>query len=257
MRVIVLGCGSSAGVPFIGCDCPVCTSTDPKNNRTRVSVYVETDEGVNILIDSSPDLRQQALRNGLRKIDAVLYTHDHADHAHGIDDLRSFNVLANAGIPVYGNAKTLGILSQRFPYAFMPKPDIWYRPCLMPNTLPDVPIHHFDVLGVPVTCFEQVHGRLKTFGYRIGDFAYSTDVNELPDSAFEALAGTKLWVVDCLRRAQSLSHSNLERTLQWVARIRPTMAVLTHMDHDFDYQSLFSELPAGVVPGYDGMVIKC
>src|SRR4051812_24921880 len=108
MRVTVLGCGSSAGVPFIGCDCPVCTSTEPKNKRTRVSVFVETDEGVNLLIDSSPDLRQQALQNNIRRVDAVLYTHDHADHAHGIDDLRAFNVLANKSLPIYGNAKTLG-----------------------------------------------------------------------------------------------------------------------------------------------------
>lgn len=255
MRVTVLGCGSSGGVPLIGCTCKVCTSGNPKNRRLRVSLFIGID-GRNILIDTSPDLRQQALTFGIRRVDAVLYTHDHADHTHGLDDLRSFNYLGGHSIPLHGDAKTMGTITSRFAYAFLPKPEnVWYRPSLEARALPNAPVHAFDVLGVPIIMFEQLHGTVKTVGYRIGDFAYSTDVKDLPPSAFEALAGVKVWVVDCLRYRESTGHSTLEKTLGWIGQVKPGLAVLTHMAHDFDYDDLSKELPAGVVPGYDGMVI--
>lgn len=254
MKVTVLGCGNSSGVPFIGCDCKVCTSKNPKNNRMRVSLFIEVN-GVNLLIDSSPDLRQQALRHNIRRVDAVLYTHDHADHTGGVDELRSFNHLENKELPIYGTQETLDTLKQRYSYVFMPRPEkIWYRPALIPHTLKDE--DKVEVKGVPVTIFEQLHGKVKTSGYRIGNFAYSTDTNALPDSAFEALKGVEIWVVDCLRYTTSPSHSHLEQTLGWIDRVKPRLAVLTHMAHDFDYDGLLSELPSGVVPGYDGMVLE-
>lgn len=253
MRVVLLGSGSSAGVPEVGCTCHVCSERNPKNQRTRASVFVEIN-GKHILVDSSPDLRQQALREGIARIDAVLYTHDHADHTAGVDDLRAFNVRANAPIPVFGNRATLDILQNRFSYAFLPKPErAWYRPCLIPHVLPDEPVFTFSAMGEMITAFEQVHGQVKTFGYRFGSFAYSTDTDQLPESAFQALEGVDTWMVDCLRYTPSYTHSNLERTLGWIARVRPRVAVLTHMAHDFDYQTLLSELPHGVVPGFDGM----
>ena len=256
MRVTILGCGSSGGVPVIGCDCSVCTSDNPKNKRMRVSVLVEAG-GINLLIDSSPDLRQQALCNSIRRIDAVLYTHDHADHTHGIDDLRSFNYLSDESLPVYGSAETLALLQQRFAYAFLPKPEsVWYRPSLIPHILPDEAVHHFNIGDIAITSFEQMHGKFKTLGYRIGNFSYSTDVDVLPETAFEALERTEVWLVDCLRYGKSYSHSNLENTLGWIDRVKPKLAVLTHMAHEFDYDTLAAELPPGVVPGYDGMVIE-
>jgi phosphoribosyl 1,2-cyclic phosphate phosphodiesterase len=213
---------------------------------------------MNIVIDTSPDFRQQMLRVNIKKIDAVLYTHDHADHLHGLDDLRQFNVLQKDVIAVYTNAEIMEVIRNRFSYAFLPKPaeNAMFRPSLIPHILPDVSIHEFSIGKTKITAFEQGHGKSKSLGYRIGDFAYSTDVNVLPDTAFAALAGVKSWVVDCLRYTPSYSHSHLERTLEWIDRVKPNQAILTHMAHEFDYDKLSSELPAGVVAGYDGMVLE-
>lgn len=256
MKVTILGCGNSTGVPAIGCSCEVCRSSNPKNKRSRVSVLVEG-KGVNLLIDSSPDLRQQALANGINRVDAVLYTHAHADHANGIDDLRSFNYLSGKSLPAYGNAHTLSNLSASFPYIFTPKTGKdFYGASLTAHILPDEPVHTLNIYGISVTCFEQLHAKTNTLGYRIGNFAYSTDVKQLPETAFEALEGVEAWVVDCLHYKEAFSHSHLAQTLQWIERVKPRLAVLTHMDHDFDYDRLSAELPAGVVPGYDGMIIE-
>lgn len=253
MRVTILGCGSSGGVPLIGCACKVCTSDNPKNNRSRVSLFIKTNEK-NILIDTSPDLRQQALREGIGRVDAVLYTHDHADHTHGIDDLRSFNYLSGNSIPIYSDEVTIKGITGRFPYVFMEKPqNVWYRPSLTAHSLPDVPVHEFSVFKTPITAFQQLHGKMKTLGYRIGNLAYSTDTNELPETALKALEGVRVWVVDCLRYSHSPGHSNLENTLRWIARVKPEQAILTHMSHDFDYDTLTKELPVGVIPAYDGL----
>jgi phosphoribosyl 1,2-cyclic phosphate phosphodiesterase len=255
MKVTILGCGASTGVPLIGCECSVCTSDNPKNNRLRVSVLIEIN-GINLLIDTSPDLRQQALNNHIRRVDAVLYTHDHADHTQGLDDLRAFNHLSNKVIPIYSRQRTIASLQQRFSYAFLPKPEnIWLRPCVEPVILPETATHDFTVAGIPVTMFTQNHGKTTSLGYRIGDFAYSTDTNGLPDSALEALHGVKVWIVDCLRYSESFSHSHLELTLGWIRQVKPELAILTHMAHEFDYDILSAELPSGVVPGYDGMVL--
>ena len=193
----------------------------------------------------------------MSRIDAVLYTHDHADHTNGLDDLRSFNKLANDAIPIYGTLETITSLKQRFPYAFSSKTEeIWYRPSLIPHILPDLPVANTAILDLQITVFKQIHGKVSTLGYRIGDFSYSTDCNLLPETAFEALKGTEVWIVDCLRYTKSYTHSHLEMTLAWIKRVNPRLAVLTHMAHDFDYNILLNELPAGVVPGYDGMVIE-
>lgn len=256
MKVTILGTGSSAGVPEVGCSCPVCTGGNPKNHRSRVSVLVEVG-GKRILIDASPDLRQQALKNGISSLDAVIFTHDHADHTGGLDDLRAFNVRSDAPLDVYASAETLEILQSRYGYAFLPRPErAWYRPCLVPHTLPSAPVFQVEVAGEMISGFEQAHGKIKTYGYRFGAFAYSTDVDVMPDSAFEALEGVDTWMVDCLRYTASYTHSNLERTLGWIERLKPRMAILTHMAHDFDYPVLLGQCPAGVVPGYDGMVLE-
>ena len=253
MKVTMLGCGSSAGVPFIGCTCAVCTSNDPKNKRTRVSVLVEIN-GKNILIDSSPDLRWQALREGITRIDAVLYTHDHADHTHGIDELRSFNYLSQDVIPLYGDEKTLSALRQRFAYAFLPKPENqWFRPSLATHVVVDKAVGNFSLFGEEIRYFELGHGKSKTVGYRIGNFAYCTDCDGISDESFAQLEGLDVWIVDCLSDKPSYSHAHLGLTLEWVKRAKPKRAILTHMNHDFDYQTLKASLPEGVEPGYDAL----
>jgi phosphoribosyl 1,2-cyclic phosphate phosphodiesterase len=255
MKITVLGSGSSGGVPLIGCTCAVCTSSNPKNVRKRVSLYIEIND-LKLLVDTSPDLRQQALMYGVTRVDAVLYTHDHADHTHGIDDLRSFNYLANKSIPLYGDAHTMDALAKKYVYAFGAPEKIWARPSLTAHSLPAAAIQAFTIENTSITAFEQLHGRFKSVGYRIGDFAYSTDTNELPETAFEALRGVDTWVVDCLRYTPSPVHANLEKTLEWIGRVKPRRAILTHMAHEFDYDTLRKELPARVEPAYDGMVIE-
>lgn len=256
MRITILGCGGSAGVPLVGCECKVCASDNPRNKRTRVSVLVET-QGKTLLIDTSPDLRQQALKAKLKHIDAVLFTHAHADHSSGLDDVRSFNYWAKETLPIYADKFTLDELQTRFAYAFGPKPEngIWTRPSLAGHKIRE-PLETFEAAGVKVQPFAQVHGKWRSLGFRIGDFAYSTDVNELPEDAFKALEGVRIWVVDCLSYKQSYTHSTVAQTLDWIKRVKPELAVLTHMTHDIDYATLAEELPAGAVPGYDGMILE-
>jgi phosphoribosyl 1,2-cyclic phosphate phosphodiesterase len=256
LKVTLLGTGSSSGVPEIGCKCLVCISNNPRNKRLRVSVLVEA-QGKHILIDTSPDFRQQALTNGITKLDAVLYTHDHADHIHGIDDLRAFNVMSNTALPVYADPRTLANLQQRFPYVFRSKPErAWYRPSLEPHEIPSNPLSEIDIAGVRVTPFWQNHADIQSLGYRFGNFAYSTDVNGFPEESFAMLEGLDVWVVDCLRQKPSYTHSRLEMTLEWIERLKPKRAILTHMAHEMDYDTLARELPPGVEPGYDGLVVE-
>ena len=255
MRVTMLGCGPSWGVPRIGGEWGACDPANPRNRRRRVSLLLET-SGANLLIDTSPDLREQLLDAGVRRIDAVLFTHAHADHLHGIDDLRSVNWLMQRGIPVFASAQALADISRRFGYVFDPvKPGAqlaYYKPVLEPQAI-DGP---FRAAGVDVMPFLQDHGFSKTLGFRIGAMAYSTDVIELDEAAFATLRGVELWIVDCIRRKPHATHAHLEKTLRWIARAKPRRAVLTHMDESLDYETLRRELPAGVEPGYDGLVIE-
>ena len=254
MKITMLGCGSSTGIPFIGCDCALCTSPNPKNKRMRVSILIEIN-GKNLLVDTSPDLREQALRFGIKQIDAVLYTHDHADHTHGIDELRSFNYLTNETIPIYCDQATADSLAKRFDYALKPKPDYWYRPSLEVHILPEAEVGNQLVENTPITYFKQQHGKIQTLGFRVGNFAYSTDVNMLPGCSLEALKGLDVWIVDCQGYGKFFSHASLETTLGWVELIKPKQTIFTHMGHEFEYEKLASELPPGIVPGYDGLTI--
>jgi phosphoribosyl 1,2-cyclic phosphate phosphodiesterase len=253
IRVTVLGCGPSTGVPVIGGNWGRCDPNDRRNRRRRVSVLVEVG-AVAILIDTSPDLREQFLDAGVARLDAVVMTHAHADHLHGIDDLRSVNRLMGKAIPLYAEAQTLAEIRRRFGYVLKPveEPGRYYKPTLIPHEIAGA----FEIAGILVVPFVQDHGFSTTLGIRIGGFAYSTDVTELGDSAFAALEGIELWIVDCLRREPHPTHSHLAKTLSWIARVGPRRAVLTHMDQSLDYRELSAELPEGVEPGQDGLVIE-
>ncbi len=252
MKVTLLGCGPSWGIPAIGFEWGRCDPADPRNRRRRCSVLVEGGGGA-LLIDTSPDLREQLLDAAAGRIDAVLLTHAHADHLHGIDDLRMVNRLMGKPIPLYADAHTLGEVERRFGYALQPgvpgKP--MYRPTLVPHAIAGP----FTAAGMPVVPFAQDHGYSTTLGFRIGPLGYSTDVTELDDAAFAALAGIELWIVDCLRREPHPTHSHVAKTLGWIARVKPRRAVLTHMDQSLDYRELSAELPPGVEPGRDGLVV--
>jgi len=253
VKIRVLGCGGSGGVPLIGDKWGNCDPGEPKNRRRRVSILVE-EGATTLLIDTSPDLREQLLDAGTSRLDAVLFTHAHADHLHGIDDLRSVNRLMRAPIPVYANTDTLEKIGQRFGYVFAPleSGDSFYKPTLVPHVIDGA----FEIAGIRIVPFEQDHGFSTTLGFRIGDMAYSTDVVDLDETAFAVLEGVELWIVDCLRYEPHPTHSHLAKTLSWVARVKPRRAVLTHMDIPLDYATLRRNLPAGVEPGYDGLTIE-
>ena len=254
MKITILGSGTSGGVPFVGCKCEVCTSDHPKNKRRRASILVET-QGKRILIDTSPDLRMQALDNDLATVDAVLFTHAHADHTHGIDDIRSFNHNANQPIDAYGDAETMAFLQKKFEYVFMPPvPEKgWYRPCLAPNI-----IEHskaFDIDGVEIIPFKQQHGKGFSVGFRIGNMAYSTDTNGFPEESLPYLQGLDCWIVTALQYKPHATHAHVDMTLEWVEQFKPKQTILTHMAHAIDYVTLQEKLPNNIIPAYDNMAV--
>ncbi|HEX3863955.1 MAG TPA: MBL fold metallo-hydrolase [Stellaceae bacterium] len=252
MKVTVLGCGPSWGVPAIGPDWGNCDPAEPRNRRRRTSLLIES-RGSVLLIDMAPDLRQQLLDAGVSHVDAVLLTHPHADHLHGLDDLRMINQLIGHAIPLYATSDALAEVQQRFAYAL--RPPTPGRPLYRPALAPRMITGPFTAAGMEIVPFMQSHGYSMTLGFRIGPVGYSTDVTELDDTAFAALAGIELWVVDCLRRAPHPTHSHLAKTLAWINRLAPRRAVLTHMEQSLDYRELAAELPDGVEPGYDGLTI--
>ena len=253
MKIRVLGCGTSSGVPMLGCDCAICTSDDPRNRRRRVSILVE-DGDTRLLVDTSPDLREQLLDARVTRLDAVLYTHGHADHVHGLDDLRSVNYHMNAAIPAYGTARTIKSVRERFDYVFSPPDGTWWtRPSLTPTAF-DMADGAFSVGGINVRPFSQGHGRSETTGFMFGGVAaYSTDVKTLEPDVLGMLKGIPLWIVDSLGYRDHPTHANLEETMAWVEQVKPGLAVLTHMSHQFDYDTLMGETPENVMPGIDGM----
>jgi phosphoribosyl 1,2-cyclic phosphate phosphodiesterase len=250
LKVTILGCGSSGGVPLITGNWGNCDPKNPKNNRTRASVLVQTQD-LNILIDTSPDLRQQLLRIGVDRIDAVLYTHTHADHVFGIDELRQIYMKHQRPIPIYADAKSLAYLQRTFAYIFH-ETDPLYPAFLKGNLFEGA----FHIQGVEVTPFLQDHGGQDSFGFRIGDFAYSTDFKEIPADSLAKLTDLNLWVVDCLRDEAHKTHTHYDHTMALIKQLKPQRAILTHMTQYLDYESLRKRCPAGVEPAYDGMVVE-
>jgi phosphoribosyl 1,2-cyclic phosphate phosphodiesterase len=256
MKLTILGSGSSAGVPIIGCDCAVCSSSNPKNDRGRCSALVEVD-GKRLLIDTSPDLRRQALDNDFKTVDSILFTHAHADHTHGLDEVRTFNFHADKPIAMYANKATYEELNVRFDYAFFPKEEKygWFRPCLEPNIVK--PNDVLTIEGVEVEVLHQLHGKAgETLGFIFNNkLAYCTDLNYLSEQTLERLHGIDVWVVGCLRREEAPTHAHLDLLLKWQKNVQAKQLIVTHMGHDFDYDELTAELPSGIMPAYDGLVV--
>jgi phosphoribosyl 1,2-cyclic phosphate phosphodiesterase len=249
MQLTLLGVGSSAGTPVLGCNCKTCISPDPRNTRSRCSVAITAPSGEVILIDTGPDLRQQALREGMLRVDAVLYTHTHADHLHGIDDLRSFCQLQRKQIPLYGSPEHMTVIATRFGYALREAGDYWDLPVLSVNPL-EQPAQICGAMVIPIPA---KHGRSTVYGYRIGGFAYFTDVSEIPDQSLALLQGLEVLLLDCLRYKPHHTHINLEQSLMYAARIKAANTYLIHMTHEMEYAELSAQLPANVYVGYDGL----
>jgi phosphoribosyl 1,2-cyclic phosphate phosphodiesterase len=259
LRVIVLGCGGSAGVPHIGGadgrgDWGACDPAEPRNRRTRSSIVIEAPEG-RILVDTGPDMRAQLLACEIPRIDALVFTHPHADHITGLDDVRLLNRIAGRPLPAYATQATLGELQNRFDYAFKPwKPPIFYRPVLETHLV--APGDTLPILGLNVRIFDQDHHVLHTLGLRAGGFAYSTDVVRLDEAALETLRGVDTWLVGCFQRAPHLTHAHVELVLEWRERIGARRVILTHMGNDMDWAWLSAHLPPGVEAAYDGQVLE-
>ncbi len=262
LRVTVLGCGGSAGSPQIGGadgagDWGELDPAEPRNFRTRPSIVITAPGGQNLLIDTGPDLRLQLTSNKIKKIDAVFYTHAHADHIAGLDEIRILNRLLGAPMPAYANAETLAELERRFDYAFKPwtPGTFFFRPVLDTHVV--VPPQSVDILGLPVRVFAQDHGFISTLGLRIGGFAYCTDVKRLDEAALESLAGVHTLIVDCFTRgAPHPTHANLAEVQDWVARLRPARTILTHLGPGMDYGWGMAHLPVGIEMGFDGMWLE-
>ncbi|MBH5322598.1 MBL fold metallo-hydrolase [Aurantiacibacter sediminis] len=254
MKLIVLGCGTSTGVPRIGNDWGACDPRDPKNRRTRVSILVESDAGNRLLVDTSPDLRQQMLANEIDRLDAVFWTHDHADHCHGIDDLRPFRFGRSSGLPGFASSATISRLKPRFSYVF--KGEHGY-----PNIVELSSLENLRMFaGFGVESLEMPHGPIKSTGYRFEadgkSIGYATDFSELTDTMIAFFANVDILVTDCLRRQPHPTHANLSRALDFAKRTKARKTVLSHLDKSMDYATLSEEIPAGVLVGYDGMHLK-
>lgn len=251
LKVALLGTGTSTGVPVIGCRCPVCTSSDPRNRRLRPGAKVEAGGRV-ILIDTPVDLRQQALRYGLSRVDGVLFTHDHADHVFGLDEIRVFNFRQGGAIPCFGSRQTLASLRRIYSYAFEDGQEGGGKPRL---DLVEVSAP-FDLFGLEVAPIPVLHGATEVYGFRLGGFAYVTDVSFIPEESFQRLAGVEVLVLGALRYRPHSTHFNIPEAVAAAQRIGARRTVLTHIAHEVDHGAQEISLPPGVELGYDGIELE-
>lgn len=256
-KVTILGCGSSGGVPRIGGVWGACDPEESRNRRSRCSLLVERGD-TTVLVDTSPDMREQLLSANIGWLDGVLFTHDHADQTHGIDDLRALFHNRRQRVQTYMDDPTWQTLNTRFGYCYETPSGSAYPPICVLNKI--APLEALEITGdggsISILPFDQDHGQVRSLGFRFGNLAYSSDVVDLPEESFEALRGVDTWIVDALRYEPHPSHAHVERVLEWVERVKPRRTIFTNMHIDLDYQTLLRELPAGVEPAFDGMVVE-
>ena len=257
MKLTFLGTGTSFGVPQIGCHCRVCRSSDPRDRRTRVGAVVETDGGVQVLIDTPPELRLQLVTAGIDKVDAVLITHEHADHTHGMDDLRAITVQRDSPLPVYAAAETHAALALKFPYIF----DDRMRP--LPGTSkPEgtartiIPGTAFNVGDAEILPFAVPHGNVTCLGFRIGPIAYITDAKRIPDDVLQLISGVKALVLNALFRVEHPTHLSIPEAVRVARAVGAERTFLTHLTHDYLHADLEAELPRGIAPAFDGLTLR-
>jgi len=250
--VTVLGSGTSHGVPMIGCSCAVCRSSDPRDRRSRPSIHVNVEGGPSILVDTSTDLRQQVLAHQIARVDAILFTHSHADHVMGLDDVRRFNVIQGGAIPAYADARTADDLRRMFSYVFNPQSE-------KGGGVPQIALTsiggRFNVGHVGIQPVPLFHGARPILGYRLGSFAYLTDCNRLPDEAWPLLDGLEVLVLDALRHRPHPTHFTVAEALTVVERVKPRHTYLTHICHDLPHLATNASLPASVELAYDGLAV--
>jgi len=251
LKLTILGSGTSTGVPVLGCHCDVCLSSEPRNNRTRCSVLIEWSDR-KILIDTATDFRQQALREQIEQVDGVLYTHAHADHVHGIDDLRTYTVMTGNAIPVYAGRGVLDRIQGLFSYIFSEAGSSAYRPRLRLNEVTGP----FELFGQQVVPVPLLHGPGESLGYRIGKLAYMVDCSAIPASSWQLLQGLDVLVIDALRFREHPSHLSISQAIEVAKQLQVPRTLLTHLSHDIDYPRHSAELPEGVELAYDGQTLK-
>ncbi len=252
IQITVLGSGTSAGVPTVGCSCDVCHSTDPRDNRLRPSILLRYG-GNTVIVDTTPDFRAQVLRARVMRLDAILYTHAHADHILGLDDVRPFNYRQKAPIPIYGNAETLEKIQRTFHYAFDSEPSESSVPKLDLHVMDGAP---FELLGLEFTPIRLAHGRGTTIGYRFGQAAYLTDHSDIPESSQASLQNLDVLFLDALRHKVHPTHTTVARALEWVEQLKPKRAFFTHMCHDIPHASTEAGFPDHVKLAYDGLELE-
>lgn len=252
MKITFLGTGTSQGVPLIACTCEVCTSEDPRDKRLRTSILVEC-EGISIVVDTGPDFRQQMLREKVKKLDAVVFTHEHKDHIAGLDDIRAFNFILKRKIDVYASDRVQDAIRREFAYIFS---DTKYP------GIPEIELHTiqnkpFEIQGIPIIPIEVLHYKLSVFAFRFGDFVYITDANAISQQEKKKIVGCKILVINALRRQAHVSHFTLQEALDLIAELKPEKAYLTHISHQLGkHSNIEKELPNGVFQAYDGLQIQ-
>ena len=254
-EITILGCGSSSGVPAIGNKWGNCDPNNPKNRRLRSSILVKYNN-INLLVDATPDLRQQLLNANVKSLDGVLITHCHADHINGIDDFRFLNVLMKKDLNLYATKQNIDEIKKRFAYVFdklSPQANgFYYKPCLIPNEINGL----FEINNLKILSFQQDHGFIESTGFRIKDFAYSSDIFNISEDVFEKLENLDLWIVDCLRFEPHKSHAHYDKVMKWVKRLKPKKTILTHMNYEIDYEHINTLLPKNCKAAYDGLKLK-
>ena len=253
MKITFLGTGTSQGVPVIACECPTCTSTDPRDNRLRTSLLLEY-QGVTLLFDAGPDFRQQMLREKVKKLDAILITHEHKDHIAGMDDVRAFNYKSQDAVDIYAEERVQKAIRREFSYVFSE----YQYPGIPRMRLNDIPDYMFTVKGIKIIPVRIRHMNMEILGFRIGDFAYITDANYIPEQSKEKLFGVKYLVINALRKEKHISHFSLREAIDFIREISPRKAFLTHISHQMGlHKEVTEELPPGIMLGYDGLSLVC